>query len=205
VGDTRLGLRRLEPVRGRRNLPRFGRFILDEAFASIGSTPSGRAGPVIAGDIASGLRLLASDAARSGTGVTVLISDLLMPPMSPEPGCVAALRPMAATAGSAGHDVYVLQTLSPEEIDPAAAAASDPEVRRLLSGDLRLSDSETGRGVEVTITPELLREASARSRTFVRSVGRACSAMGLVHELVPSTTDIALLLIETLRSRGMLR
>ncbi|MCE2967818.1 MAG: DUF58 domain-containing protein [Phycisphaerales bacterium] len=205
VGDTRLGLRRLEPLRGRRNLPRFGRFILDEAFAGIGSTPAGRAGPVIAGDLAAGMRLLAADAARSGSGVTVIISDLLLPPMTPEPGCLAALRPMAATAGNAGHDVYVLQTLSPEEIDPAGEAQRDPQIRRMLSGDMRLSDSETGRGVEVTITPELLREASGRSSRFVRSVGRGCSAMGLVHELVPSTTDIAVLLIETLRSRGMLR
>jgi len=65
----------------------------------------------------------------SGRGVVVLISDLL------DPGADRVIRELAAT----GSELVVLHVLSPEELDPA------------IEGDLRLLDSETGEGLDVTI------------------------------------------------------
>ena len=57
-------------------------------------------------------------------GVVVLLSDLL------DPGADRVIRELAAT----GSELIVLHLLSPDELDPA------------LEGDLRLVDSEIGRG-----------------------------------------------------------
>jgi uncharacterized protein (DUF58 family) len=65
----------------------------------------------------------------SGRGVVVLISDLL------DPSADRVIRELAATRS----ELIVLHVLSPEELDPA------------IEGDLRLLDSETGEGLDVTI------------------------------------------------------
>ena len=63
-----------------------------------------------------------------GRGVIVLMSDLL------DPAADRVIRELAATRS----ELIVLHILSPDELDP------------LLEGDLRLVDSETGEGVDVT-------------------------------------------------------
>ena len=64
-----------------------------------------------------------------GRGVVILLSDLL------DPSADRVIRELAAT----GSELIVLHILSPDELDPA------------LEGDLRLVDSETGEGLDVTV------------------------------------------------------
>ena len=64
-----------------------------------------------------------------GRGIVVLISDLL------DPNADRVIRELAAT----GSELIVLHVLSPQELDPA------------LEGDLRLVDTETGEGIDVTV------------------------------------------------------
>ncbi len=63
-----------------------------------------------------------------GRGVVVLMSDLL------DPAADRVIRELAATRS----EVIVLHILSPDELDPQ------------LEGDLRLVDTETGEGVDIT-------------------------------------------------------
>jgi len=65
----------------------------------------------------------------TGRGVVVFISDLL------DPAADRVIRELAAT----GSELIVLHVLSPEELDPS------------IEGDLRLVDSESGEGIDVTI------------------------------------------------------
>lgn len=65
----------------------------------------------------------------SGRGVVVLISDLL------DPSADRVVRELAAQ----GSELIVLHTLSPDELDPP------------LEGDLKLVDSESGEGIDVTL------------------------------------------------------
>ena len=76
----------------------------------------------------------------SGRGVVVLLSDLL------DPSADRVIRELAAT----GSELIVLHTLSPDELDPP------------LEGDLRLVDSETGEGIDVTVDLAALDDYKAR-------------------------------------------
>jgi uncharacterized protein (DUF58 family) len=79
-------------------------------------------------------------AASSRAGLTVILSDFM------ERGILEALRPHRFRR----HSLVLVQLLSPEELDPT------------LDGDLRLVDSETGEGVEVSVGPK--ERAAYRSR-----------------------------------------
>ena len=63
-----------------------------------------------------------------GRGVVVLMSDLL------DPAADRVIRELAATRS----ELIILHILSPDELDPQ------------LEGDLRLVDTETGNGVDIT-------------------------------------------------------
>src|SRR6476620_806042 len=76
----------------------------------------------------------------SGRGVVVLLSDLL------DPAADKVIRELAAQ----GSELIVLHILSPDELDPA------------LEGDLRLVDSETGEGIDVTVDLATLDDYKAR-------------------------------------------
>jgi uncharacterized protein (DUF58 family) len=79
-----------------------------------------------------------SDFARSARvrqGIVVVISDCF------DANAASALRAVAAR----GHEIAVVQLLSPLEIDPD------------IEGDLRLIDSESGETTDITATSEALR------------------------------------------------
>jgi len=103
-----------------------------------------------------------------GRGVVVLISDLL------DPGADRVIRELAST----GSEVIVLHTLSPDELDPP------------LEGDLRLVDSETGEGIDVTA--DLATLDDYRSRLAAWQAGFAELAAKRRVAYVPLSTDVPL-------------
>ncbi len=103
-----------------------------------------------------------------GRGVVVLLSDLL------DPGADRVIRELAAT----GSDLILLHLLSPDELDPA------------LEGDLRLVDSETGEGVDVTV--DLATLDAYRSRLATWQDGLAELAARRRASYVPLSTDVPL-------------
>ena len=94
-----------------------------------------------------------------------------------------------------GDDVFCLQILAPDELDPAS---------RGLAGDVRLRDAETGADCEVTITPALLRAYRDRLDDFCRGLREWCTHRGLGHLTISSDTQLETLLTEYLRRQGML-
>jgi len=174
--------RTLRPVRGRTSLRVISEFLL-ESLRSGSSSKSP--------DFNTEVRSIA--ARLSGRGVVVLISDLLAPD-----GALGGL----ASLGAAEHgalDAYCLQVLSPAELDPARGAAMG------LTGDLRLTDIETARGVEVTISPAAIAKYRENVAAFLDECRGACRSRGVAHFLVPTDTPIDRLVIDSLRRGGMMR
>ena len=99
----------------------------------------------------------------SGRGVVVLLSDLL------DPGADRVIRELAAT----GSELIVLHVLSPDELDPA------------LEGDLRLVDSESGDGIDVTVDLATLDDYKARLAAWQEGLADlATQAAGVVRAAV---------------------
>jgi uncharacterized protein (DUF58 family) len=104
----------------------------------------------------------------SGRGVVVLLSDLL------DPAADKVIRELAAQ----GSELIVLHILSPDELDPA------------LEGDLRLVDSETGDGIDVTVDLATLDDYKARLAAWQESFADLAAKRRASY--VPLSSDVAL-------------
>jgi uncharacterized protein (DUF58 family) len=116
-------------------------------------------------------------------GVVILISDL-MDKRGPE----AALRYLMAGA----HDVFVIQVLAPEEINPE------------LAGDLTLVDCEDLDETEVTVSAPLIRAYRQSLDSFLAGVKNYCTGRGMTHIVAPTTLSLETLILDYLRHRGVL-
>jgi nucleotide-binding universal stress UspA family protein len=103
-----------------------------------------------------------------GRGVVVLVSDLL------DPAADRVIRELAST----GSELIVLHVLSPDELDPA------------LEGDLKLVDSETGEGIDVTIDLATLDDYRARLAAWQASFADLAAKRRASY--VPLSTDVPL-------------
>lgn len=184
-------LERSPDLRGRRGVQRLGKFVLD-------AVKPAALGPGPGAGFNDALTSLAR--ARSGKGVTVVLSDFLV-----REGYEPGLRALAG----GGYETYCLQVLSPGEIDPAtepdAALAAAGARGGGLAGDLRLTDVETGAGAEVTVSAELIRAYKARLEAYVAALAGFCAARDMTHMVVRSDSDLETLLLETLRKRRLLK
>jgi hypothetical protein len=193
--------------RGVSNTQRMVRFLLDEAWGDDDSPAGGAAGAALAesNDLNGALHFVAKS--RVGKGVVVVISDCLtaLPPGAEkngggEQGFEPGLRSLSAVAGAGGFDVYCLQTLAPAEMDPELLGKSALDS---LAGDLRLTDAESTRAAEVTITSALVREYKRRLGVYCDSLHSYCAARAISHHLTRTDVDIATMLVGTLRGMGM--
>ncbi len=124
---------------------------------------------------------------RQGRGVLIVLSDLLE-----EDGIKQGLSYLIG----GGWDVFVIQTLAPEELSPLDAG---------LEGDVRLEDSETGLECEVTATAPLIANYKQRLEEYCEQAREQCARMGVGSIRVSTDVDMELLLVEYLRGRGLLR
>ena len=124
---------------------------------------------------------------RSGRGVMIVLSDFMF-----KEGYENGLR---AVAGR-GFDVFAAQLLSPEELDPGA---------RGLQGDVRLVDTEDAQETEVTVSQKLLKTYKDALNQHCGTLRDYCVRRDITHMLVDSSTDLAVLLMEYFRRRGLLR
>ncbi len=121
---------------------------------------------------------------NSGKGIVVLLSDLM-----DKGGFEAALRYLLAQQ----MDVFVIQVLSPEELDPE------------LSGDLKLLDSEDGDEAEITVTPALVERYRQTLAAFVAAVRDYCIRRGMNSVMVRSDLAVEDLVAGYLSQRGLVR
>ncbi len=184
-------VQRLAPIRGRRNVERLARFLLGHTLPS-GESGSSAVAPPPEGAFGRALREVAM--ARTGKGVMVLLSDFLVRE-DPRP----ALNYLASGTGGAGtgggFDTHCLQVLSPAELDPSREQG--------VVGDVRLIDAETGGYAEVTVTAATIKRYKQRLTEFTDRLRSACAARGMWHAVLPSDTDLGVLLLDYLRRRGL--
>ncbi len=121
---------------------------------------------------------------RRGKGVMILLSDMLYPG-----GYDDGLRLLIGR----GYDLVVIQTLSPQEIDPP------------LAGDLKLKDVETGLPVELTISAPLLEQYRQHLAGYREQLSLFCARREITLVSVGTDTEPSVLLLEYLRQRGVLR
>ncbi len=119
-----------------------------------------------------------------GKGIVVLISDLM-----DKEGYEAALRYLVAQR----VDVYVIQVLSQEEIDPSVA------------GDLRLVDCEDGDIAEITVSAPLLARYKKTLDGFTHGAQEFCSRRGMNYLLAHNQLPVKDLMSNYLRRRGLVR
>lgn len=179
---------RLSDLRGKHHVPRIARFIMDSMWPeSRRGGPAGGPGLITFSDA---MTTIARQ--RIGKGVMVVISDFLI---SPEAGgCETGLRNLAAAGG---YDTWCVQVLSPGELEP------EREVRAGVTGDLRLTDVETGRAAEVTITAPLIRKYKERLEAYCAGLREFCLARQMTHILTRTDASLESLILETLRRQGM--
>ena len=115
----------------------------------------------------------------SGRGVIVLISDLL------DQGADRVIRELAAT----GSELIVLHALSPDELDPP------------LEGDLRLVDSESGEGIDVTVDLATLDDYRARLAAWQEGLSDLAAKRRASYVPLSTDTPLADLVFAELRRR----
>jgi uncharacterized protein (DUF58 family) len=94
---------------------------------------------------------------------------------------------------AAGHDVFVLHLLAPEELEP-------PEV-----GDVRLVDSETGGTEDVTLTRDRIAGYRERTERHFAEAEAFCFRYGMGYVRVSTATSIEDLLFRNLTQGHLLR
>jgi uncharacterized protein (DUF58 family) len=119
-----------------------------------------------------------------GKGVLVLITDLM-----DKHGYESAMRYLI----SREMDVYVIQILSQEEIDPD------------VKGDLRLVDCEDADVAEVTISAPLIARYKQTLNAFVEGAKTFCTRRGMNYLLARNDVPVDQLVSSYLRKRGLVR
>ena len=169
-GDGRL--ERISNLRGRRRTHEMGKWLL-------GLEPGGTAG------FEDAMRTVALS--RQGRGVMLVLSDFLY-----KDGFEKGLRFVAGR----GFDVFAMQILSPQEIDP---------LKHGMSGDLRLVDLEDEDEAEVTVNGAVLDGYKRRLDQWCGRMREFCVRRNIMHMVVDTSTDLDTLLLEYFRRRGLLR
>ena len=124
---------------------------------------------------------------RQGKGVMIILSDFML-----KEGYDKGLRYLAG----GGYDTFCLQMLSPEEIDPG---------KHGLAGDLKLTDIEDDDMAEVTVSAALLKRYKENLNAYCGTLREFCVRRGIMHITIDTATDLATLLLDYLRKRGLLK
>jgi uncharacterized protein (DUF58 family) len=180
------GLRSLSPGRGRTMTQRFGSFFLDavrQANAEVGQSGDG--------DFPGAMRQLTG--LHKARGIIIVISDFLGDDLD------AGLSYLGAAAMTGATDVYCLRVLSPGEIDPKEEFGGG------LAGDLRLTDVESGRASEVTVSPASVAAYRAAFEEDEERLRSSCVSRGIALLRMSTGTAVEDVLLESLRRGGLLK
>lgn len=121
---------------------------------------------------------------RIGSGITIVISDFLF-----KQGYETALRRLIG----AQYDLYVIQVLSPQEIEPE------------LGGDLKLLDIEDGDAAEITVSSALLKYYKRNLAAYCSDLNDFCTRRGAVYVRTNSADSVESLVLNYLRCVRLLR
>jgi uncharacterized protein (DUF58 family) len=119
-----------------------------------------------------------------GGGVVIVLSDFL-----DKGGYEDGLRYLL----SRRLDIYCVQVLSPDEMDPP------------LAGDLKLQDVEDDEVAEVTISRPLLERYKANLQAHCTGLKEHCTRRGITYLFTSTQVPFDVLVTSYLRQRGLLR
>jgi uncharacterized protein (DUF58 family) len=120
----------------------------------------------------------------SGKGIVVLLSDLM-----DKGGYEDALRYLVARQ----LDIYVIQILSQEEIDPE------------IVGDLRLVDIEDEDVAEITVSAPLLKRYKQNLAAYRGALHEFCTRRGVSYLFTSNQVPFDRLVMTYLRQRGLVK
>jgi len=121
---------------------------------------------------------------RQGKGVMVLLSDFFF-----KEGYEQGLRMLVGR----GYDLFCVQTLAPQEVEPE------------LGGDLRLKDIEDADIAEVTISAPLLKRYKENLAAYCEQWRRFCARRDILTLTIRTDTPVETVVLDYLRTRGLLR
>ena len=176
-------LRVLAPVRGRSSVKAAAAFVL-EALAE--NTKRSKTTE----DFGRSMTRLASS--RSTRGVIVVISDWLM-----EEGWEKGLNALGGATMNGGLDAYAVMVATPEELDPKKAEGAG------LFGDLRLTDIESGRVAEVTVSDATVSRYRTLRERHEGEWKRACTSRGVAPFVISTATTVDDVVLHSLRRGGL--
>lgn len=125
---------------------------------------------------------------RRGKGVMVVLSDFFI-----KEGYEDGLRLLLGR----GYDVFAIQVLSPQEVDPAGPHG--------IAGDLRLRDVEDGDLAEITVSAPLLKRYKANLAAYCDRLRAFCARREITMITVQSDMPVDTLILDYLRQRGLLK
>ncbi len=123
---------------------------------------------------------------RRGKGVMVVLSDLFI-----KEGFESGLRLLLGR----GYDLFVIQCLSPQELEPDRPDG--------VAGDLRLRDIEDNDLAEVTISAPLLKRYKQNLAAYQESIRLFCARRDIAFMTVRTDMTIESLVLDHLRKRGL--
>ena len=97
--------------------------------------------------------------------------------------------------GGDRYDVYAIQLLAPQELDP---------VQGKIVGDLRLRDVEDENIAEVSVTPALVKRYKANLESFCKYIREQCARRGVMYLMSDTSVPLDTLVLHYLRERGLL-
>lgn len=125
---------------------------------------------------------------RRGKGIMMIFSDFFF-----KEGYEQGLKMLV----SRGYDVYCIQVLSPQELDPTGPSG--------LLGDLRLKDVEDADVADVTISAPLLKKYKANLAAYCDQLREFCLRRDMNLLTVRSDTPVETLVLDYLRKKGVIR
>jgi uncharacterized protein (DUF58 family) len=120
----------------------------------------------------------------SGKGIVVLVSDFM-----DKGGYEDALRYLLARQ----VDIYIIQVLSQEEIDPE------------IAGDLRLVDVEDEDMAEITVSGPLLKRYKQNLAAYRAALSQFCTRRGITYLFTSNQVPFDRLVLTYLQQRGLVR
>ena len=120
----------------------------------------------------------------------------------PQPGIVLVLSDFFEKSGYEGglryflgrnYDLYTVQILSPEEIDPP------------LAGDLRLTDVEDNDVAEVTVGRALVNRYKQNLQAYCERLREYCTRRGISYLFTSTEVPFDKIVLSYFRQRGLLK
>ncbi|MGB0715448.1 MAG: DUF58 domain-containing protein [Phycisphaerae bacterium] len=120
----------------------------------------------------------------------------------PQPGIVMVLSDFFEKGGYEGgfryllgrkYDIYAVQLLSPEEIDP------------VIVGDLQLTDVEDGDAAEVTASRALLNRYKRNLQAFCEELKEYCTRRGIAYLFADTSHPFDQVVLSYFKNRGLIK